>query len=346
MVLGFDVLGFLISWISIFGIYAILAISLNIEVGYTGMANFGKVAFYALGAYLTASLTIWTFLLLHNLPYPLYSVEAIVALSELVPQNPLLNIGLFISMVVLSFIFAGVVGYLITYPTLRVGPAFLGITVLSFGELIRVFLRHLKPLGATKGLAGVPHPLAWIKDPMLRDGIFAIIILIFTFVIFLVSERIGNSPYGRVLRAIRDDEIAALCLGKHVPRVKATMLFIGSGFAGVAGALWTYYAGSVNPDMFVPVVTFSIWAMVIFGGLGNNIGALIGAAVLTFLDRVSFIINILFPNLPITPDYIRWMFTGLLIILMLMFRPRGIIPEKPIRTPIWTYLDKEGEDHG
>ena len=237
-------------------------------------------------------------------------------------------------------------GYLVTYPTLRVGPAFLGITVLSFGELIRVFLRHLEPLGATKGLAGIPHPLAWIENPTLRDGIFTIIILFFTFIVLLISERIGNSPFGRVLRAIRDDEVAALCLGKHVPRIKATMLFIGSGFAGIAGVLWAYYAGSVNPDMFIPAVTFNIWAMVIFGGLGNNIGAMVGAAILTFLDRVSFVINILFPELPITPDYIRWMFIGLLIVLMLMFKPKGIIPEKPIKTPAWTLLSKEGETSG
>ncbi len=344
MVVGFDVIGFLISWASLFGIYAILAISLNLETGYAGMANFGKVAFYGIGAYLTATITLTTFLLVNNLWYPLYDTRTIVAMDKLGKSNPLLSVGLFIANLVIAFLVAGAVGYLITYPTLRVGPAFTGITVLSFGELLRIVLRHLKPLGATKGLAGIPHPLAWLPDPRVRDALFAVLTLTILIGIYLVSERIGNSPFGRVLRAIRDDEVATLCLGKHVPRIKALTFFIGSGFAGVAGALWAYYVSSVNPDMFVPVVTFNVWAMVIFGGLGSNLGALVGAAVLTFVDRVSFVINLLFPNLPITPDYIRWMVVGLIIVLTLLFRPKGLIPEKPIKTPAWSVVKGGGDD--
>ncbi len=151
--------------------------------------------------------------------------------------------------------------------------------------------------------------------------------------VYIYSEKTLNSPFGRLVKAVRDDEIAALCLGKHVPRTKATVLFIGSGFAGVAGVLMAYYLSSVNPNMFVATVTFNIWGMVILGGMANNKGAVVGAAILTFVDRALTFIT---PNLQITvitPDYIRWMIVGLLIVLVLMFLPQGLIPEEPVKTP-------------
>ncbi len=338
--IGFDILGFLVSWGTFFGIYAILAISLNLEVGYTGMANFGKVAFYGIGAYLAASISVYTILAVHHVAAAPYTTEGIIALGKLAPQSPGLVLALFIASLLLGFLLAGVVGYLLTYPTLRVGPAFLGIVLLSFGELMRIFLQNYQPLGASKGLTGIPHPFIWIHDPVWRERGFVLLVLGLLALTYWYSQRVSNSPFGRVLRAIRDDEVAALCLGKHVPRVKATVLFIGSGFAGLAGVLLAYYTSSINPNNFVPTVTFNIWAMVILGGMGNNKGAVLGAGIITFVDRMLTFIT---PNLGITlitPDYVRWMVVGLLIVLVLMFLPGGLIPEKPIKTPAWEAVEE------
>ena len=345
--LGFDVIGFLISWLTLFGTYAILSISLNLEIGFTGMADFGKVAFYGIGAYLAATITAFTFLFVNGIKCPLHSVEAIVALKECASKNPALNVSIFVLCILITFIITGAIGYLISYPTLRVGPAFLGITVLSFGELLRIFMRHFEPTGGTKGLAGIPHPLAWIPDPRLRDGIYAAIVLVVMLLTYLLSEKIANSPFGRLMRTVRDDEIATLCLGKHVPRIKAAVFFLASGLAGIAGVLLAYYLGSVNPDMFVPAVTFNVWAMVIFGGMGNNKGALIGSAIITFVDRISFVVNLLFPQAIISPDYIRWMIVGLLILITLLFKPQGLMPETPIKTLALTAVAEEsgGEEN-
>ncbi len=337
----FNVIGFLIDWSTFFAIYAILAVSLNLEIGYTGMANFGKVAFYAIGAYLSAVLTIVSFLTIFGVSAPLYSVDAVIALGQHGAELPWLNVGLFILSLILSAIVAGVVGYLVTYPTLRVGPAFLGITILSFGEMLRFFLRNYEPLGSTYGLFGVPHPFQWVSDPTVRTGIYALIVLGIMFGVYVYAEKLVNSPFGRVLRAIKDDEVAALCLGKHVPRIKATVLFIGSAMAGVAGALYLFYLGSVNPDMFIPRVTFDVWAMVILGGMGNNKGAIVGAAIITFVDRIlTFVTPSLGITAYITPDYIRWMIVGLLIVLVLLFKPGGLIPAKPIKTPALEVVEK------
>ncbi|MEM0026241.1 MAG: branched-chain amino acid ABC transporter permease, partial [Zestosphaera sp.] len=115
--------------------------------------------------------------------------------------------------------------------------------------------------------------------------------------------------------------------------IKATILFIGSGFAGMAGVLLAYYLTSVNPNMFVPAVTFNVWAMIILGGFGNLKGSLLGAAIITFVDRVLTFVT---PQLGVTvisPDYLRWVIVGLLIVIVLLVNPKGLLPEKPIKTP-------------
>ncbi|MCD6323613.1 MAG: branched-chain amino acid ABC transporter permease [Desulfurococcales archaeon] len=334
--------GFLISWGTFLGIYSILSISLNLEVGYTGIANFGKVAFYAVGAYIAATLTTYVMLWIYGVTAPPYTTEGIIALGNIGPKNPALDVGLFMLSLILGFVVGGLVGYLLTYPTLRVGPAFVGIVLLSFGELLRIFLQNFEPAGGSKGISGIPHPFIWIPDPRIRSGLYTVMVLAILAVIYVYAEKALNSPFGRLLKAVRDDEVAALCLGKHVPRTKATVLFIGSGFAGIAGVLMAYYLSSVNPNMFVTTVTFNIWGMVILGGMANNKGAIVGAAILTFVDRALTFVT---PNLQITvitPDYIRWMIVGLLIVLVLMFLPQGLVPEKPVKTPALKAVEEEG----
>ncbi len=341
--IGFNVLGFLISWATFLGIYSILSISLNLEVGFTGIVNFGKVAFYAIGAYIAATVSTYTILMLYNIRAAPYTTEGIIALGKYEYLNPFLDAGLFLLAIVLGFAISGIVGYLLTYPVLRVGPEFVGMTLLAFGELLRIFFQNYQPAGGSKGLMSIPHPLGWLRTPLIKDGLYTLIVLGFLVLIYLYSQKLVNSPFGRLLKAVRDDEVAALCLGKHVPRVKATILFISSGFAGIAGVLMAFYLSAINPNMFMAVVTFNIWGMVILGGMANNLGAIVGAAILTFIDRALTFVT---PNLGITiitPDYIRWMSIGLLITLVLLFWPRGMVPEKPVETPPLKLIKKRGD---
>ncbi|MEM2005851.1 MAG: branched-chain amino acid ABC transporter permease [Zestosphaera sp.] len=334
--ISFDIVGFLISWLTLFGIYSILSISLNMESGVSGITNFGKVVFYGVGAYISAAITTYLILILNGVNVaetPPYSISGIILLSQLANKAPLLNIGLLLLSLIMAFAVSGLLGYVLTYPILRVGPAFVGFTLLSSGELMRIFLLHYEPVGASKGLMAIPTPFGWIPDSRARDAAFLGMVLGFLALTYLVSDRLVNSPLGRTLKAVRDDEIAALCLGKHVPRIKATMLFIGSGFAGVAGVFLSYYLTSVNPNMFVPAVTFNVWAMIILGGFGNLKGSLLGAAIITLVDRVLTFVT---PQLGVTiisPDYLRWVIVGLLIVVVLLVNPRGLLPEKPVKTP-------------
>jgi len=347
--IGFDVVGFLISWLTLFGIYSILAITLNVESGISGITNFGKVVFYGIGAYVSATLTTYLILMLNGIDVnktPPYNINGVILLGELGNKNPFLNIGLFILAVVLSFVVAGLIGYLLTYPILRVGPEFVGFTLLSSGELLRIFLTHYEPVGASRGLMAIPNPFGWVPDSRIRETLYLILVLSFLALTYFVMKKLVNSPFGRVLKATRDDETAALCMGKHVPRTKATVLSIGSGFSGVAGVLLSYYFTSVNPNMFVPAVTFNAWAMIILGGLGNIVGSLLGAAIITFVDRaLTFIIPLLGTTI-ISPDYLRGLLVGLLIVVVLLVNPKGLLPEKPIETPASKEVEKELSEKG
>jgi len=335
----FDVVSFLISWLTLFGIYAILALCLNMEIGYTGMANFGLVAFFGIGAFITAYISISTFLSFYGYNYPVYSLDAIIAIGKVAGKTPWLNIAVFLLSLVLSFLVAGIAGYFISYPTLRVGPAFLGITILSFGEMLRVFMKHFEPTGGAYGILGIPHPFAWVSDPLIKNISYLTLTLMILAGVFIYFELLANSPYGRVLKSVREDEVASLCMGKPVPKIKAELLFVASGISGVAGALYAFYLGSVTPDMFITTVTFEVWSMVILGGRGNNFGALLGTSIFTLLNRATSILNFMFPGSLIDPNYIRWMITGALIVIVLIYKPKGILPEKPIKTEAWKIFE-------
>lgn len=339
----FDIVSFLISWLTLFGIYAILALCLNMEVGYTGMANTGLVAFFGIGAFVTGYLSITVMLLFYGYSYPIYSLDAIIALGRISGNNPLLNLGIFSLSLIFSFLFSGIIGYIVSYPTLRVGPAFLGITILSFGEMLRIFMRHFQPTGGSYGLLGIPNPFMWIADPFIKRSLFLFLIFTILCVVYVYFQALSNSPYGRVLKSIREDEIASLCIGKPVPAVKARLLFIASGVSGVAGSLLAFYLGSVSPDMFVTAVTLEVWSMVIVGGRGNNLGAIVGALVFSLLNRASSILNFIVPGLIIDPNYIRWMLLGALIVIVLMYKPKGILSEKPIKTVAWSIFGQAKE---
>ncbi|MEM2094171.1 MAG: branched-chain amino acid ABC transporter permease [Candidatus Bathyarchaeia archaeon] len=336
-----DVTVFISSWLTLFSIYGILALCLNMEVGYAGMVNTGLVSFYGIGSFVASYLSLTAFLSFFGYNYPIYSLDAIIAMGRVSGANPALSISVFLLSLVASFLISGTVGYLISYPTLRVGPAFLGITILSFGEMLRIFMKHFAPTGGSYGLLGVPNPFGWLGEPTLKSILFAVLAMSILAITYVYFETLANSPYGRLLRSIREDEVASLCMGKSVPRVKAQLLFIASGLSGVAGALLAFYQGSVSPDMFTTAVTFEVWSMVILGGRGNNLGVLAGAAVISLLGWFSSALNFYLPDLAIDPNYIRWMMTGLVIVTILLYKPKGMLPEKPVYTKVWSLFDSD-----
>ncbi len=276
-------------------IYIIFSLSLNLEVGYTGLFNFGHVAFFGIGAYTSALLT------LHNLPFGL---SLLIALAM-----------------------AGLWGFLLSLPSLRLRGDYFGIATLGFGEIIRmVFQNEVWLTKGPMGLPGIPKPiLLSYRFASLRQYLF--LALGFAVLTFFLLRIILRSPFGRVLKAIREDEIAAEALGKNAFRFRVKSFVIGSVFAGLAGTLWGHYTTFISPGDFTLLETILVLLIVVLGGKGTEWGPVLGAVVLIFFQE-----SLRFLRLP--AEWTRYlaplqqMIFGALLVLFMIFKPDGLVREK------------------
>jgi branched-chain amino acid transport system permease protein len=290
------------------GVFAILSISLNLEAGFTKLMNFGKVAFFAVGAYTSALLT------LNGAPY-LVALVAAIALSS----------------------FAG---FLIALPTLRLREDYFAIVTIAFGEILRIFLESEAWLTrGFLGLAGIPRPLRELFTANYL-AFYSLYVAGMVLLCYLIARRVVNSPFGRVLKAIREDETAAQALGKDVFAFKTRSLIIGSGMAGLAGNLFAHHITFIAPEMFLPTLTFTVWIMMVIGGSGNLLGSIFGAVVIQAFERASFFIKEL-PLVPIEPLNFRIIVIGLLLVLFVLYRPEGILKERKAETVLVTIRSEE-----
>ncbi|BES81595.1 branched-chain amino acid ABC transporter permease [Pyrodictium abyssi] len=349
------VMGIVSQWIVWFGVYAILALSFNLEYGYGGVPNFGKVLFMSLGAYSAGALAAW--LGLHwaaqtagatvaaSTEGPVYcSPEAYNILSTAASQH-LLSPGQYFTLFALALVAAGVIGavsgILSSYPTLRLGGDFLAITLLAMGEVVRLIAYNSQwPVCSFNGLTAIPTPFAWYPVKARIDLMYAMLVLLFAALFYVYAEMLANSPWGRALKAMRDDELAAQVYGYNVARLRLQVLAVGSAMAAIAGALLVFYSGSVQANTFKPERTFEVVVAVMLGGAANNVGALLGAAAVAAIN--VFLNTSALETLGISvPDavaaalpFLRYVIMGLLIVAVLLYRPQGLIPEKPLRTPL------------
>lgn len=280
-------------------IYIIFALSLNLEVGYTGLFNFGHVAFFGIGAYTSALLT------LHHFPF---EVSLLMALT-----------------------FSGISGLLLSLPSLRLRGDFFGIATLGFGEMIRmVFQNEVWLTKGPMGLPGIPKPTLFsLRFATLPQ--YFLLCLGFAAMTFLILRVIIKSPFGRVLKAIREDEVAVEALGKNAYRFKIKSFVVGSIFAGLAGTLWGHYTTFISPNDFTILETILVLLIVVLGGKGTEWGPILGAILLIFFQE-----TLRFLRLP--PEYGRYlaplqqMIFGVLLILMMLFRPEGLLKERGKRS--------------
>ncbi len=296
--------------------YGIAALSLNLEYGYTGLNNFGQVAFIAIGAYIAGVLSA-----AYHAPFVVCLIAGALA--------------------------AAVLGAFVAIPTVRLRADYLGMATIIIGEMLRIILRNTPTnsvWGGVFGLRGIQPPFPYIGNALLRQVAYVgLSVALFAFTYWIV-DKWGNSPLGRVLKSIRDDELASRSIGKFTYRYKLLAMVLGSALAGIAGVLYAFYFLYLNPDTFIPLITFLIWIMVIMGGVANNYGVVIGTAIVILINRLTQIAKD-YIHLPIEPNYFQAMLVGLLIILFLMFRPQGLVVEKPVRTPAWSVLE-EAEKEG
>lgn len=307
----------IIFFMSFLGIFALLVLGLNLQWGYTGLFNIGVAAFFAVGAYTSA------ILITPNVPptvnYPGH-----------------LGFGLPFAVGILGAILvAALLGFLIALPTVRLRADYLAIATLGLAEMIRLSLIQSEPITAgTIGLTNIPSPVVFLGDPFLTNVAFAVIVIAAVGVLYVFIEFVGRSPWGRVLKAIREDEDAAVALGKNAFSYKVQAFVLGAAIMGAAGAMFGSFLHFIEPlTSFTPLDTFFIWVMVIIGGSGNNRGVIIGAIVVwgfQFLIIRTPFPDLGFIDLEAKKAFLQWIALGFLVILVMLFRPRGILGEEKV----------------
>jgi len=220
---------------------------------------------------------------------------------------------------------------LISLPALRLRADYLAIAVLAFGEILRLIMKSEKWLaGGNWGIAVSPI-FPWMGSHLIYRLENIGLVYLCLFICFLTVQLLANSPYGRAMRAIREDEVAAEALGKDRAKFKAQAFMLGSAMAGVAGGLYAQYLHYVVPDLFMPMVTFTVWIMVLLGGPANNWGVLLGAGLVELFDRGANMAKD-YLVLPIDPSSLQYILFGALIIFVLFYRPQGLLKESRIKT--------------
>lgn len=340
-IFGADPVLFLISLGNFVALYVAISLSLNLEAGYTGIPNFGKVLFVAGGASVAGAVSGRLATLLLGVDthgnYIIFNAQAIAGsvnpyLAAHVPQAFLL---LLFSLVIAALV-GGALGLLASYPAVRLREDYLGMLLLASAQFYQIFLSGFEPLiGGTQGIL-VPDPYAaWAgAGPGVRDAVALGVMSLFALLVYVFVERVARSPLGRTLRAIRDSEEASAALGKDNVAIRKKVLMIASAISAMAGALLTFYVGSVGAETWTRIDwTFWPWLMVIMGGVANNTGVVVGSLAfgftLKFLQQIRYSMQ---AYLPIDVNWVQYLAFGTLLILILMVRPDGIFPEKPSAT--------------
>lgn len=281
------------------GIYALMALGLNVIWGLTGMVNLGLVGFFAVGAYASALLTkYWLW------PMPLGWAAAGLA--------------------------AALAGAIMAVIVARLRGDYLAIVTLGFAEVVRIVASNEVWLtNGTDGISGIPGPWRGAVSPQEFNLIFLALVWGAVLVAFLVLARVSHSPFGRVLRAVREDEDVAAVAGKAVLWFKVRAFCLGAAVLGVAGALYAHYNAYIAPEGFAPLLTIYIVLALTAGGVGAMRGAVLGALlVLLLLEGTRFIAQEIPGVTPVQKAALRESIIALSLILLLRFRPQGLIPER------------------
>jgi len=323
-------------------IFLIITLSYNLAYGYSGIPDFGRAMAAGAGGFLCGYLPgrLMAYILGIKGDY-LNNVYLIVdKVNMTLESNPPLSIGLLILTLILGACAGGLLGLLASLPILRGMRIFyLGVTLLAFQVGFNTIMYHYRPI--LRGELGVPipDPFRWLMHYRilgLSPGIIRSFGLIATagIVLLIIAYyciSVGRSPLGRVLKAIRDDEVAAATLGRDIRKIYIKVMVVSYAITGIAGALYAFYQGYVV-GLHFDKIDWTFWpiAMVILGGLANNKGTFLGTITFIVLRRlIIFYKSDLEFILPFSPIWLESLLLGAVLILLLIYRPRGLLPEKP-----------------
>ncbi len=272
------------------GIYIILTLSLNLIVGYTGLAALGHMAFACVGAYTSSLLA--------------------------------LNYGIspWIGLVIGAFV-ASLLGLIIGFPSIRLEGDYLALATFGFGIIVYSISKNWVSLTrGPMGLPGIPK-FSFLGFELQPTWAYLLLVIVFVAITTFVINRIVDSPFGRVLKSIREDEVASLSIGKDVNRYKLIVFIVGAFFAGIAGSLYAHYITFIDPSSFTVMESITVLLMVVFGGMGSIRGSFVGALILVIFPEMLRFMGM--PSSIAAP--LRQMIYGLLLTVMMIKRPQGIV---------------------
>lgn len=293
--------GYLISILTFVSLAALLGLALNIQWGQAGMVNFGLAGFFGVGAYTAAIL----------------SVRGIDVVSATVA----------------AILVTAATSAIVSLASIKLREDYLAITTLAFAEAVRIVTLNEEWLtGGSNGIVNIPRPLVALVGGANYEIAFLAIAAGSVLVVYVLLECLVRSPFGRALRAIRDDDVVAATLGKNVLSLRMKAFAVGGAVIGLAGALHAYYLSYIDPGQFAGFVTVYAFMAVIAGGKGSNRGLIIGACtVMVLLEGSRFLKDVL-PWLTAQQSAaMRFILIGVALILLLIFRPDGIAREYRLR---------------
>lgn len=298
-------------------LYVLLALGLNIVVGFAGLLDLGYIAFYAVGAY--------TYALLASPHFGLH-----------LPFWAILPIGALV---------AAFFGVLLGAPTLKLRGDYLAIVTLGFGEIVRIFLNNLsRPVNLTNGPQGITGIDAFTLggfDFSASERFLGLtfsgpikyyyLLLLVMVGILMLNVRLQNSRIGRAWEAVREDETAARAMGINTTHMKLLAFAMGATFGGVAGGMFSAIQGFISPESFILVESILVVSMVVLGGMGNIWGVVLGALLLSFVPEilrwtVEPLQRAAFGRMIVEPEVIRMLIFGLALVLIMLYRPAGLLP--------------------
>ena len=300
-----------VGFLTTVAIFGILALALNLQWGYAGVFNFGIVAFFMAGAYASALLTI-------DAPNEYENYIGGFELPVLVGWAG-------------GALAGGLLALIVGLPTLRLRRDFLAITTIGIAAILRSTANSVEGfVNRGRGLNGIPRLFDGIVDSSDYRWVLLVITVAMLALVYLVLSRVTASPWGRVLRAIRENEDTAKATGKDTVSFRMQSFVLGGVIMGLAGAIWAHRMGTIAPDSFKDIFgTFLVWTMLIVGGSGNNRGAVLGALLVGFFWFGTPLFQEDLPDVLGTRVFMLRQFAiGLLVVVFVVLRPQGLLPEQ------------------
>ncbi len=352
---------FLVNLLAFLAIYLIINLSIELEYGKSGLPNFGKVLSVAAGAFVAGSipgrllgqlfnvyggvegitdpvvadcirgLSPQKPAILNRTEYIEDNVVIVTCINRALAVDPVLSFGTLVLTLLVAAAVGAALGLVASYPALRLKEDYLAMTLLAFGEFLTAIGYYTRDIvGGTLGVS-VVDPFGWVGGGLRFLTATLVIAVVAAFVVFYV-RLVSRSPLGRALRAMRDQETAAEVLGKDTVALRRNVLMVSSAIAAIGGSLWAFYAGGVIATAYDRATwTFLPWVMVILGGAGNEMGVLLGTAVyVTARMLIDQYKGLLEPVLPFSVIWLDRLMMGIVLILILIARPQGILPERPV----------------